>query len=125
MIHDLDMLATWLDREPIEVVWRHVRSDAQEVCGVLELVFVDGHRAELTAHSGAAKVVRQTRVSCGSRTWLFDWDNAGTEPDPITRQLATFVDAVRTRTQPSIDGQSALKAMRLAERAINALPVAA
>lgn len=128
MIHDLDMLATWLDHEPTEVIWRRVRSTAHEISGVLELNFAGGHRAELSAHSGAAKVVRETHVSCGGRNWSFNWGvpaNAGVDPDPITRQLATFVDAVRTRSRPSADGESALKAMRLAERAINALPAAA
>lgn len=128
MIHDLDMLATWLDRDPIDVAWRHVHRDARQVSGVLELSFEGGHRAELTAKSGADKVVRQTRVHCGSRSWLFDWSNGGDSGpgfDPLSRQLIAFADAVRTRTPPLCDGQSALKAMRLAERAIDALPVAA
>ena len=136
MIHDLDMVSAWLDSEPTEVVWRSANVTADEIAGALELRFDDGHRARLFAKSGARFAVRRTTVRGGGQTWEFRWgssaqphweatENDGTRADigldPLSRQLCSFVHAVRTRSQPSIDGRSALRAMRLAQRAIQAL----
>ena len=142
MIHDLDMLAAWLNREPIEMRWSRLRCKPDKVGGRLDLLFTDGHRAQLFAESGVGRAVRQTVVNSAIHSWNFSWAHGGaahpqspaytdqnqsgqTIDDPLSRQLRAFVQAVRTRTRPMIDGESALKAMRLAERAILALPVAA
>ena len=135
MIHDLDMVATWLGDEPSDLIWRHMRASGTEVAGLLELRFDDGHRARLYAESGAARAVRRTIVRGGSETWEFRWGSSAqpnwTAPsdasgdaatsNPLCRQLRSFVHAIRTRTPPLADGYAALRAMRLAERAIAAL----
>jgi len=142
MIHDLDILATWLDCPPVGAMWSGIRQDEDEIEGTLDLVFSGGHKARLVAQSGARMVVRRTTVRSGVNAWEFEWGNSDapswtrtagatgpnrTEPadDPITMQLRAFIRAVRTRSLPEINGTSALKAMQLAEEAIRALPVAA
>jgi len=134
MIHDLDMLATWLDRTPESFAWVNIEHDAKRISAELDVRFHAGHRARLIAQSGVSEVIRRTRVITDSSEWNFDWGHGGSpgqqrQPahsgDPISAQLSAFVHAVRTRTHPQINGQSALKAMRLAESAIQALPVGA
>ncbi|MEP6940128.1 MAG: Gfo/Idh/MocA family oxidoreductase [Rudaea sp.] len=132
MIHDLDILATWLDCTPLSATWSALREGGRETRGTLELLFAGGHRARLVAESGAHTVVRRTTVKSHDRFWEFEWSpgaaaiqtHAGAD-DPITAQLRAFVRAVRDRCNPHIDGNSALRAMRLAEKAIHALPTAA
>jgi len=131
MIHDLDMICAWLNREPNEIAWRSVTLSTEQISGVLELGFDDGHRARLFAKSGAHSAVRRTSIRGGGQTWEFRWGrakpavDADLHLDPLSRQLRAFVHAVRTRSSPSIDGHSALRAMRVAQRAIQALDVAA
>lgn len=134
MIHDLDMLATWLDRAPLNFEWTNIERDAKRVSATLDVRFCDGHHAQLVAQSGTPGAIRRTRVTAGRREWNFDWGhsdspswltepgNAGQRIDPISEQLRAFVHAVRTRTHPPINGHAALKAMLLAESAIRALP---
>lgn len=141
MIHDLDMICAWLDREPSEIAWRNAIVSADEISGVLELGFDDGHRARLFAKSGAHSAVRRTTVRGSGQTWEFRWGSSaqpnwpehGADPatsadqrlDPLARQLRAFIHAVRTRSNPSIDGHSAMRAMRVAQRVIQALNVPA
>ena len=133
MIHDLDILATWLDCTPLSATWSAIRAGGPEIRGTLELVFAGGHRARLVAESGARTVIRRTTVKSQDNVWQFEWSpgaaaaqtSATGADDPITAQLRAFVRAVRDRCNPQIDGDSALRAMRLAEKAIEALPAAA
>ena len=132
MIHDLDILATWLDCTPLSATWSAIRAGGPEIRGTLELRFAGGHRARLVAESGALTVIRRTTVTSRDHSWQFEWSpradgcpgEVGAD-DPITAQLRAFVRAVRDRCSPQIDGDSALRAMRLAEKAIEALPAAA
>ncbi len=133
MIHDLDMLATWLDCAPATFAWTRIERAPHCVSAELEIQFSAGHRARLIAQSGAHEVIRHTQVTAGSHVWDFDWGSSGASSlqsdeygiDPISAQLRAFVNAVRTRTHPSVNGHAALKAMQLAERAIRALPARA
>lgn len=132
MIHDLDILATWLDCTPLSATWSSIRTGGPKIQGTLELLFAGGHRARLVAESGARTVVRRTTVTSRDHSWQFEWSpraagQAGEigADDPITAQLRAFIRAVRNRSSPQIDGDSALRAMRLAEKAIGALPAAA
>jgi predicted dehydrogenase len=133
MIHDLDMIATWLDRTPSKFDWANIERGANRMSAELEVHYSEGHRARLVAQSGTTDVIRRTRVTAGSREWNFDWRHSDSlswqtpsgnahAVDPISAQLRAFVHAVRTRTHPLINGHSALKAMQLAESAIRALP---
>ena len=135
MIHDLDVIAAWLGDEPTAVIWRYARANVAEVAGLLELRFDEGHRVCLHAKSGAGSAVRKTVVRGGGEVWRFSWGSSARpswqvrdEPpafappsDPLGRQLRAFVHSVRTRTPPLTDGRAALRAMRLAEKAIAAL----
>ena len=135
MIHDLDIIATWLDCEPIETLWHYTRAGENDVEGTLDLAFNGGHRVRLFARSGATIAVRRTVVRSDGRSWEFAWGNSEAttwnesgdqmRDDPITMQLRAFIGAVRSRSAPQINGKSALKAMQLAEEAIRALPAGA
>jgi predicted dehydrogenase len=134
MIHDLDIIATWLDGAPLEASWRNAREGKNDAEGTLDLVFEGGHRVSLFAQSGAPTTVRRTVVKSDARCWQFAWGNSDAptwngpdqvSDDPITLQLRAFIRAVRSRAAPYINGKSALKAMQLAERAIRALPTGA
>ena len=134
MIHDLDVIAAWLGDEPTEVIWQYARANGAEVAGLLELRFDEGHRVRLHAKSGAGSAVRKTVVRGGGEVWRFSWGSSARpsliahdegdtlQPvDSLGRQLRAFVHSVRTRTPPLTDGRAALRAMRLAEKAIAAL----
>lgn len=130
MIHDLDMIATWLDLAPSNFAWTHIERSRGCLSAELEIRYREGHHARLIARSGATEVVRRTQVTSGLRQWDFDWGHSESpnwqsqsgSNDPLSAQLRAFVHAVRTRTHPKINGHAAIKAMQLAERAIRALP---
>src|SRR5438445_4049758 len=51
MIHDLDMLATWLDRTPLSFEWTNIERYGKSVSATLDIRFSDGHHAQLVAQS--------------------------------------------------------------------------
>jgi predicted dehydrogenase len=144
MIHDLDMLlaAVASPVESVEVVGVHVLTPRTDIANA-RLRFADGCIANVTASRISRDRVRKARFFQHDSYVSIDYAaqevdvyrlaldsgrpviqggrlDVATE-EPLHRELADFVDAVRTRRQPLVDGQAGRAALALATRIAEAI----
>jgi len=139
MIHDLDVILSFVKSEvaSIDAVGVPVLTDKVDIANV-RLRFANGCMANLTASRISRDRVRkirffqpQTYVSidyAAQKVEKYTLDrilgipkiNGGevevTKEEPLARELADFVDAVRTKRKPLVDGEQGRRALALADR---------
>lgn len=145
MIHDLDVLLDLVGAEPVsmEAVGVPVLSDRVDIANA-RIRFDDGCIANLTASRVSRERVRKLRFF--QKDALITIDSAarkveawrvvrtpGADPavaggavetppgEPLERELADFVDAVRTGRRPLVDGAAGRRALALAQQVADAL----
>jgi predicted dehydrogenase len=145
MIHDLDLLLWFDGTEPISVdaVGVAALTDKIDIANA-RIRFASGCVANVTASRISAEALRRIRVF-QSRTYIgcdtgerkverfrlvIGSDKKPAiqhellpveEGEPLGRELTAFVDAVRTRTPPPIDGLAGRRALELACRVREAI----
>jgi predicted dehydrogenase len=139
MIHDLDVLLTLVDREvtSIEAVGVNVLTPRVDIANV-RLRFAGGCIANLTASRISRERVRKARFFQPHTYVAVDFAAREAEvygitmkqgrptieggkldvpaDEPLQRELADFVDAVRRRRAPRVTGQAGRDALALATR---------
>ena len=145
MIHDLDVVLAVVDAEPVSIqaVGIPVLSDRADIANA-RIRFDNGCIANLTASRISRDRVRKLRffqkdayisIDCAEQqveAWRVT-RTAGQEPsidggalkvpagEPLERELADFVSAVRTGGRPGVDGHAGRRALVLAQRIAAAL----
>jgi predicted dehydrogenase len=139
MIHDLDVILSCVDGaiERIEAVGVPVLSRSVDIANA-RLRFAGGCIANVTASRVALKRERKIRLfqadtyvsvdymerrvricrrqGVGGRTEITVEQQEFNEADALRDEVESFVESVRTRRPPLVDGRSGLKALELAER---------
>jgi predicted dehydrogenase len=149
MIHDLDVILSVVDSplERVEAVGVPVLSERADIANA-RLRFASGAIANVTASRVATKRERKIRFFQADTYVAVDYGdrsiricrripnaNGGlptidaseqhfSDADPLFDELEAFVDAVRTRRTPLVDGVTAVRAMEIAERIRAALETA-
>jgi predicted dehydrogenase len=149
MIHDLDVILSVVDAplERVEAVGVPVLSETADIANA-RLRFAGGTIANVTASRVATKRERKIRffqadtyvsVDYGDRAIRIyrrsPGQNGGlpsieaseqhfSDADPLFDEIEAFVDSVRTRRRPLVDGVTAVRAMEVAERIRAALETA-
>jgi predicted dehydrogenase len=144
MIHDLDMLlaAVGSPVESVEVVGVHVLTPRTDIANA-RLRFADGCIANVTASRISRDRVRKARFFQHDSYVSIDYASQEVEvyrlglqdgrpviqggrldiatEEPLHRELADFIDAVRMRRQPLVDGRAGRDALALATRVADAI----
>ena len=144
MIHDLDMLlaAVGSEVEEVEAVGVHVLTPRTDIANA-RLRFTDGCIANVTASRISRDRVRKARffqhdsyVSidyAAQEVEVYRLGHANGRPaiqggrldiaseEPLQRELADFIDAVRTGRPPGVDGRAGRRALALATRVAEAM----
>jgi predicted dehydrogenase len=145
MIHDLDLLLHLDGTEPesVDAVGIHALTDKVDIANA-RIRLASGCVANLTASRISAEPVRRIRVfqartylSCDTVTRQVERyrlvPGDGGRPDirhdllpvgdgePLGNELASFVRSVRSRETPPVDGAQGLRAIRLADRVLQAI----
>ena len=146
MIHDLDLLQHLLGEEPerIDAIGVPVLSREIDIANA-RLVYPGGCVANLTASRVSGTPLRKLRIFQASGYLSIDLleqtavafqrheDSAGCPPriemekleigreDALLAQLRSFVEAVRTRAEPAVTGEDALRTLRTALRVVAAM----
>ncbi|MEC7768730.1 MAG: Gfo/Idh/MocA family oxidoreductase [Acidobacteriota bacterium] len=140
MIHDLDVIVGVLDSDPvsIEAVGVPILSDRVDIANA-RLRFESGCIANLTASRISRDRVRKIRffqsgaylsvdyATQQAEAWRLKIDDAGkptieggklevTTGEPLERELADFILAVRHGRDPGVSGEQGRRALMLAER---------
>jgi predicted dehydrogenase len=141
MIHDLDVILSVIDSplERVEAVGVPVLSETADIANA-RLRFASGAIANVTASRVAMKRERKIRFFQADTYVAVDYGDRsiriyrripgenGAQPsidaseqhfsdaDPLFDEIEAFVQAVRTRTTPLVDGVTAVRAMEVAER---------
>lgn len=141
MIHDLDVILSVVPTplERVEAVGVPVLSERVDIANA-RLRFAGGTIANVTASRVATKRERKIRffqadayvsVDYGDRTIRIyrrlPAEDGGlpsidaseqhfSDADPLFDEIEAFVDSVRTRATPLVDGETAVRAMEVAER---------
>jgi predicted dehydrogenase len=141
MIHDLDIILSLIPSpvERVEAVGVPVLSENVDIANA-RLRFADGAIANVTASRVALKRERKIRffqadayvsVDYGERRIrvcrrvpsasgglaTIDVDERGfDDADPLFDEIEAFVGSVRTRLRPLVDGETAVRALEVAER---------
>lgn len=138
MIHDLDVVLSLDGSEPVQIdaVGVPVLTDKVDIANA-RLRFASGLIANLTASRVSTERVRKFRVFAPQTYISADFDareaqvyrltaavdgrpdilverSGARDEEPLRRQLAAFVDAVRGRSQPAVSGQDGRRALALA-----------
>jgi predicted dehydrogenase len=145
MIHDLDLILYLDGTDPVAVdaVGVHALTDKVDIANA-RIRMASGCVANLTASRISAEPVRRVRVF-QSRTYLscdtvtksverYRLELApGAQPkirhdllpvdegEPLGNELASFLDSVRTRSVPPVDGEQGRRAIHLAHRVLEAI----
>jgi len=138
MIHDLDVILSWVeaDVQSVEAVGVPVLSETADIANA-RLRFSDGCIANITASRVALKRERKIRVFQADTYVSVDYsekhvrvcrrlpgdagptitveEQALGEGDALFDEIEQFVRVVRTREQPLVDGHVALRAVEVAE----------
>ncbi len=139
MIHDLDVILSLVnsDVQSVEAVGVPVLTESTDIANA-RLRFANGCIANVTASRVALKKERKLRLFQADTYVSVDYgekhvrvcrrlpgpdgpsitvDESSLEQgDALRAEIEHFVDAVRTRHQPLVDGRTALRALELAER---------
>lgn len=136
MIHDLDIVLACVGEEPREIQASgiHVLSEKVDIANV-RLAFPGGCVANLTASRVSTDRIRKLRLFQPDQYYsldyskqegvVFETDRADPRirfrkldvqsAEPLRLELEDFIDAVRTRRQPLVDGPAACRALRVAQ----------
>jgi predicted dehydrogenase len=149
MIHDLDILLALLDSPVVDLraVGIPVMTDKIDIAHA-RIEFASGAVANLTASRVSTEKVRKmrffqeheyvsldftrqdvlrVRVQPGSGLTheaepRVDFEKVPTEPEePLRAELRAFLESVRTRRQPRVDGPAARRALELADRVMTGI----
>jgi predicted dehydrogenase len=142
MIHDLDLLMALDGTEPVSVdaVGIHALTDRVDIANA-RVRFASGCVANVTASRISTESLRRIRVferhtyiACDTgkqsveRYRLVPSEGQAPEirrdmlevadEEPLVNELAAFVDAVRTRERPAIDGRQGARVLRMAHEVL-------
>ncbi len=149
MIHDLDVILSVIDSplERVEAVGVPVLSERADIANA-RLRFASGAIANVTASRVAMKRERKIRFFQADTYVAVDYGDRSiricrrvpssngapptieaseqhfSDADPLFDEIEAFVDAVRGRHQPLVDGATAVRAMEVAESIRGALETA-
>ena len=141
MIHDLDVILSVINSplERVEAVGVPVLSETADIANA-RLRFASGAIANVTASRVATKRERKIRFFQADTYVAVDYGDRSiriyrripgangappsieaseqhfSDADPLFDEIEAFVDAVRTRATPLVDGVTAVRAMEVAER---------
>jgi predicted dehydrogenase len=136
MIHDIDIVLAAVGEAPTEIHASgiHVLSEKVDIANV-RLSFASGCVANLTASRVSTDKVRKLRLFQPDQYFSIDYSRQegvifetsrsdqrihfrklDVQPaEPLRLELEDFVDAVRSRRQPAVDGRAACAALGVAE----------
>jgi predicted dehydrogenase len=144
MIHDLDLVLFLDATEPLQVdaVGVPVLTDKVDIANA-RLRFASGLIANLTASRVSTERVRKFRVFAPKTYVSVDFQaresavyrllggegapeiridrSASPGGEPLERQMTSFLEAVRTRGTPEVNGESARRVLALAHRILEAM----
>lgn len=149
MIHDLDVILSVVAAplERVEAVGVPVLSETVDIANA-RLRFASGTIANVTASRVAMKrerkirffqadtyvavdygdrsirIARRLPAAAGSLPSIEASEQHFSDADPLFDEIEAFVDSVRTRATPLVDGATAVRAMEVAERIRAALETA-
>ncbi len=134
MIHDIDILLALTGKEPIgiEAAGIHIFSDKVDIANV-RMEFPGGVIANLTASRASTEKVRKLRVFQPGAYLSMDYSKqelfgievgaqrqvrlkpfAVPKNEPLRLELEAFLDCVRTRRKPKVDGETSSQALKVA-----------
>lgn len=134
MIHDIDILLALTGKTPvgIEAAGIHILSEKVDIANV-RMEFPGGIIANLTASRASTEKVRKLRVFQPGAYLSMDYSKqelfgievgpqkqvrikpfAVAKSEPLRLELEAFLDSVRTRQKPTVDGETSLEALRVA-----------
>lgn len=144
MIHDLD-LVLWMVESPVKdvrAVGLPVLSDKVDIASA-RVEFENGTVANFTASRVSTEKVRKFRYFQPHEYFSIDFsrrdvivlgvDHNGPSPqlrfrkletapaEPLRAELESFIESVRTRRPPRVDGREGRRALALAERVMNCI----
>lgn len=134
MIHDIDIVLSLVGREPEEIraAGVSILSDKVDIANV-RLQFPGGCVANLTASRVSTERVRKLRLfqpreyisldyskqhavrfRVGEERQIARSDLASQSAEPLQRQFEAFLESIRTRNEPKVNGTVARKALEVA-----------
>ena len=133
MIHDIDVILSLVDSpvERIDGVGINILTDSEDIANA-RLTFQNGAVANITASRLTQKSMRKIRIFAedtyisldtvgqkGVRYWKENGKVHGKgihfkREEPLQKELASFIDAVRTHRTPVVPGEAAREALRVA-----------
>jgi len=136
MIHDLDLVLSLVEAPilAVDAVGAPVFTDSEDIASV-RLKFANGCVANIVASRISLKTERRMRVFANDLYATVDFDRrtivtarraAGRSPpvalteetysegDPLEREIAAFLAAVRERRRPTVSGEDGLEALKAA-----------
>jgi len=139
MIHDIEILLAIMGREPvaIQAAGIHILSDKVDIANV-RMEFSGGVIANLTASRASTEKVRKLRVFQPGAYLSMDYAKQelfGIEigpqrqirmkpylvkkDEPLRLELEAFVNSVSTREKPKVDGDTSLRALKVALQVVD------
>lgn len=134
MIHDIEILLALMDQEPVNIqaAGIHILSEKVDIANV-RMEFPGGVIANLTASRASTEKVRKMRVFQPGAYLSMDYSKQelfGIEigpqrqvrikpflvvkNEPLRLELEAFLNSVRTREKPKVDGRTSTKALKVA-----------
>jgi len=135
MIHDIDIVLASVEEEPYEIHASGIQVLSQKVdIANVRLGFPGGCIANLTASRVSTDRIRKLRLFQPDQYFSLDYgkqngvvfETSSADPrirfrkldvqpaEPLRLELEDFLDSVRTRRQPTVDGVAACRALRVA-----------
>ncbi len=134
MIHDIEILLALTGKEPIAIhaAGIHILSDKVDIANV-RMEFPGGVIANLTASRASTEKVRKMRVFQPAAYLSMDYakqelfaieigpqrqvrikPHLVVKSEPLQLELEAFLNSVRTREKPKVDGETSLRALKVA-----------
>jgi predicted dehydrogenase len=134
MIHDIEILLALTGAAPVEIraAGIHVMSAKSDIANV-RMEFPGGVIANLTASRASTEKVRKMRVfepgayhsldyakqelftiRIGAEKQIRLQPHAVAKEEPLKRELEAFARSIETREKPKVDGETSLRALRVA-----------
>jgi predicted dehydrogenase len=143
MIHDIEILLALTGKEPtdIKAAGIHVLSAKSDIANV-RMEFPGGVVANLTASRASTEKVRKLRVFEPGAYHSLDYakqelftirigpqkqvrlqPQAVVKGEPLRRELESFLHCMSTREKPKVDGETSLRALRVALDVVDKIEV--
>jgi len=124
MIHDLDLLLHLDGSTPVSIdaVGVNALTDRVDIANASRRVRVFQERTYLSCDTGQRKVERYRLVPGDAGTPRIEHDVLPVaEGEPLGLEIAAFLESVRSRTTPPVDGRQGGRVLELAHRVLSSI----